>query len=286
MHHLEGSLRVGTWNVWGRFGHWERRSYAISAIFADSEADLWGLQEVWRGGQRDQALELAEQSGLHAAWWHVPGPPSWRQHDPNVRIGNAVLSRWPIIDRLEMKLPTRPGHDEGRNVTCAVVDAPAGPIAFFTTQLTSAPTDSALRVTQVAAIARFVAKHRVSTFPPIVTGDFNALPDSDEIRLLEGHLTEPAVAGSLLVDVWRYADPSAPGLTWDRANPHVQATFEPGGRIDYVFVGPPGPSGHGHVEAVELIGDEPCGDIWASDHAGVLVDLNIAIGVDDHAHGR
>jgi endonuclease/exonuclease/phosphatase family metal-dependent hydrolase len=244
------------------------------------------LQEVWRDSERDQALELAELCGLHAAWWHVPGPPSWRQRDPNVRIGNAVLSRWPIIDRVVMRLPIRPGHDEGRCVTCAVVDAPAGPIAFFTTQLASAPTDSGLRVRQVAAIARFVAEHRVRTFPPIVTGDFNALPDSDEIRLLEGHLTEPAVAGSLLVDAWRYADPSAPGLTWNRANPHVRATFEPSGRIDYVFVGPPGPSDHGHVEAVALIGDEPRGDIWASDHAGVLVHLNITIGADDHTHRR
>ena len=28
----------------------------------------------------------------------------------------------------------------------------------------------------------------------------------------------------VLVDAWRYADPAAPGWTWDRVNPHVLAT--------------------------------------------------------------
>jgi endonuclease/exonuclease/phosphatase family metal-dependent hydrolase len=66
----------------------------------------------------------------------------------------------------------------------------------------------------------------------ILTGDLNAEPDSDEVRLLSGHKTAPAVPGQVFVDAWLYADPSARGCTWDRTNPAVDATGEPNARID------------------------------------------------------
>ena len=73
----------------------------------------------------------------------------------------------------------------------------------------------------------------------MVTGDLNAVPESDEVRLLEGFLTEPAVPDLLLVDAWRYAAPDDRGITWSRANPHAAKTGEPDARIDYVLVGTP-----------------------------------------------
>ena len=138
-----------------------------------------------------------------------------------------VLSRWPIATVADAELPRSP-DDERRAVTCAVLDAPSGPITVFNTQLTSAPSASARRVEQVRRIATFVAEHRVESFPPIVTGDFNAMPESDEIRLFEGHLTDPVVPDTVLVDAWRYdANPASPGWTRHCANPYVEATFEP-----------------------------------------------------------
>ena len=66
-----------------------------------------------------------------------------------------------------------------------------------------------MRCDQVRTIASFVASHSPSSgLPPIVTGDLNAISESDEVRLLEGFLTEPAVPDLLLVDAWRYAAPS------------------------------------------------------------------------------
>lgn len=120
-----------------------------------------------------------------------------------------------------------------------------GPGPFFTTQPSSPPDESALRCTRVVQVSRFVARHAGCGFPPVLTGDLNAEPDTDEVRLVYGHKTAPAVPGQVLVDAWRYADPAEPGDTWDRRNPFVRATHEPSSRIDYILVGRPGSRGVG-----------------------------------------
>lgn len=134
-----------------------------------------------------------------------------------------------------------------------------------------------MRVAQVRALVGFVSSWRPdpADLPPIVTGDLNAEADSDEVRLLGGHLTAPAVPGLVLVDAWRYADPSADGATWDRANPAVAATGEPSARVDYVFVGAPSARGRAWVRAVRRAGHGPVRGTWPSDHAAVVVDLAI-----------
>ena len=109
----------------------------------------------------------------------------------------------------------------------------------------------------------------------MVTGDLNAVPESDEVRLLEGFLTEPAVPDLLLVDAWRYADPADRGITWSRANPHAAKTGEPDARIDYVLVGTPRGAGSALITGARVAGDRPRDGVWPSDHAAVVVDLRL-----------
>jgi len=166
----------------------------------------------------------------------------------------------------------RSGTPDGRRVLLAALDTPAGRLPFFTTQLSAFPGRSGLRCAQVRRIASFVASHSPeSGLPPVVTGDLNAVPESDEVRLLEGFLTEPAEPDLLLVDAWRYASPDDRGITWSRSNPHVAATGEPDSRIDYVLVG----RGSARVTAARVVADRPCDGVWASDHAAVVVDLRL-----------
>ncbi|MHC1560186.1 endonuclease/exonuclease/phosphatase family protein [Actinomycetospora sp. C-140] len=145
----------------------------------------------------------------------------------------------------------------------------------MTTHLTPALTDSALRVLQVRAITRHVAGADPTDLPPVVTGDFNAEPASDEMRLLEGHLTAPAEPGLLLADAWRWADGADPfdRATWRPDNPYVAALGDPPSRVDRVLLG----LGRGpvpvRVERVGLVGTGPEVGVWPSDHAGVVVDL-------------
>jgi endonuclease/exonuclease/phosphatase family metal-dependent hydrolase len=256
------SLQVLTWNLGGRSRPWPERQAVIVAILGEIGADIIGLQEVRSAPDRQLGAELAGNLGMYCA---ASSP-----HDGIT--GNAVLSRWPIGASESMVL-TPAQAPEGRTVLYAEVDAPLGPVPFFTTQLSSAPEDSALRCAQVRRVAGFVAARAEQTFPPIVTGDLNAEPDADEVRLLCGHKTAPVVPGQVLVDAWRYAEEQAPEVTWDRANPYVLATHEPSARIDYVLVGRPGPCGEGHVKRTRRVADEAIDGIWPSDHAGVLVEL-------------
>lgn len=275
-HGVGDPLRVLTWNLWWRFGDWRSRQGAIRSVLAETRPDICGLQEVWAGPEQNAAELLARDLGMHWNWTASPAPGRWQQRlgEPGIGIGNAVLSRWPISARADLRLPSGSAPDEGRTVLHALIDSPAGPIPFFTTQLNSAPHQSALRCGQAAAIAAFVAGNSAGAgHPPVLTGDFNAEPDSDEMRLLGGHKTAPAVPGLVLVDAWRYVEPPSAGWTWDRRNPHVMASLEPSARIDYILVGPPSAGARGSVQAARLVGEQPVKGVWPSDHAGVLAEL-------------
>jgi endonuclease/exonuclease/phosphatase family metal-dependent hydrolase len=269
-------MRIVTWNLWWRFGPWQARQKAILTALRELRPDVVGLQEVWAVDGENLAEWLAGELGLHCAWAASPAPERWRRRigDPTVDIGNAVLSRWPVVDQDVLALPAPADTDDGRLALYARLAGPGHDIPFFTTHFASAPDASAVRCGQVAALAGFVARHRGGTpFPPVVTGDLNAWPDSDEIRLLGGYKTAPAVPGQVLLDAWEYADPAAPSATWDAANPYVAPTHEPSVRIDYIHVGPPGPGGLGHVRGVRRACDGPVDGVWPSDHAAVVADL-------------
>ncbi len=272
-------MRILSWNLWWRYGSWRERRRAITAELRRVAPDICGLQEIWSDGGGNLAASLAAELGLHFAYAPSPEPGKWQRKigDPTIGIGNAVLSRWPIAESDVRRLPAGDEPDEGRVALYARIQSPSGSIPFFTTHLNTPWGQSALRREQVRVVAEFVREKGNAEFPPILTGDFNAMPDYDEIRCLVGK-SPPPVRGFVLLDAWSYARPLELGWTWDRRNPHVAATFEPDARIDYVFVGLPGGDGRGHILNAELIGCEPMDGFWPSDHFGVLTLLGGAVG--------
>jgi endonuclease/exonuclease/phosphatase family metal-dependent hydrolase len=270
----KASLRVVTWNVWWRFADWQRRGEVIGDVLENVAADVICLQEIWDDGEDNLAGRLARRLGMHWTWAMSSASNLWQTRiGEHSTIGNAVLSRWPIGERAVLHLPTGDAVPEGRTALYCRIDAEV-PIPVFTTQLNSHPAHSAVRMAQVMSLAEFVGEHRGGGFPPIVTGDLNAEPDSDEVRRLCGHKTVPAWLDLVLVDAWRYAGAGDEGWTWDRANQHVLKTREPSGRIDYILVGLPTASG-GAVCSAARIGDTPVEGVWPSDHAGVAADLEV-----------
>ncbi|WP_432193008.1 endonuclease/exonuclease/phosphatase family protein [Streptomyces sp. bgisy027] len=268
-------MRVVTWNLWWRFGPWAERQKAILAVLKDLRPDAVGLQEVWSARGENLAEWLAGELGLHWTWAASDDSGRWQRRigEPGVEVGNAVLSRWPVIEQDILRLPAPESLYDGRLAFYARLATPTHEVPFFTTHLTSGPSASAVRSAQVTALAEFVAAHRQGTdFPPVSTGDFNAWPDSDEIRLFGGYKTAPAVPGQVLLDAWEYAETGAPWATWDPVNPYV-GPMSPRARIDYIHVGSPGPGGLGHVRAVRRAGDGPVDGVWPSDHAAVVADL-------------
>ena len=264
-----GRIRVATWNLWWHFGPWQERQPAIVETMRAVDADVWCLQEVFTGADgTDQGADLAAALGgfhvVHGSRFDLDVFPEG--------IGNAVLSRWPIVGSEVRDLPAPDGLDELRCALRADVDAPAGRIPVFSTHLNWHLVQSDVRQDQVRALAGFGAEGREDrTFPAVVGGDFNAAPEADEIRMMTGLTTVP-VRGQVFVDAWA-ARGAGVGLTWDTRNPFAAAEHEPDRRIDYVLVGLPGPAGVGEVLAADRFGDRPVGGIWASDHAGVVATL-------------
>jgi endonuclease/exonuclease/phosphatase family metal-dependent hydrolase len=270
-------MRVLTWNLWWRHGPWQRRLDAITAALAEIDPDVCGLQEVWADPERDDnlAADLAKRLGMHWCWAGRPPNQSWqREHGSHLLAGNAVLSRWPIVEQAEISLP--PTDDHPRLGLHALVDTPSGRLPFFTTHFSHQLGASAVRLAQARVLAGFIARHGVDhPWPPVVTGDLNAEPDSDELRLLGGILTPPAVPGLVLVDAWRYADPDQPatGHTWVRGNPYRADDPTPDARIDHILVGLPG-TGYGRIRSARLAGNRPADGVWPSDHFAVVADLD------------
>jgi len=262
---VDTRLRVMTWNLWWRFGPWEQRRPAIAATLAAVDADIVCLQEVWGGRDGEFAAELAQKLGFqHAS--------AARLDYEGVTFGNAVLSRWPIAHSDSRPLPTLEENDELRTVLHALVDGPRGPIQVFTTHLNWRFDHSAVRQAQVRLVAEWVAAAGPRTFPPVLCGDLNAPPDSDEIRMLTG---KAAVAVPKLVfyDAWEVAGTGGAGVTWSNANPHARGDLEPDRRIDYILVGWPKTGGVGQVLSCRVAGREPVDGMVPSDHYAVVAEL-------------
>jgi endonuclease/exonuclease/phosphatase family metal-dependent hydrolase len=263
---IETRLRVITWNLWGRGGPWNERLAGITSTLVAAQPDVVALQEVWaEEGGRSQADLLATALGFDRIW-------ASRYAIDGVAVGNAILSRWPIAESEVRSLPARPPElEELRNVIRAAVDGPRGRLVVYTTHLNWRFDQSVVRQEQVRFVARFIAESREEGCPPILTGDFNAVPDSDEIRMLTGRMAL-AVPGLVFHDAWEAAGDGGAGFTWTNANPWARQDLEPDRRIDYVFTGWPKKGGAGHVTSCRLIGAAIDG-IFPSDHYGVLAEL-------------
>lgn len=262
---IETRVRVLTWNIWWRFGPWQRRQQAVAATLKIIDADIIALQEVWSDETTNYAAELAAQLGYHhvfASCMQLNG----------FGFGNAVLSRWPIEAWETTSLPGQKETGESRLALYAKVNGPHGVLPVFNTHLNWRFEQSQIRQRQVADLAHFIARLRPWPFPPILCGDFNAEPDSEEMRMLTGLTTCP-VDDLVFHDAWRIAGNGRTGMTWDKANPYVDVTFEPGRRIDYVLVGLPKAHGVGHIVDCRITGDTPIDGVWPSDHHAVLAEL-------------
>jgi endonuclease/exonuclease/phosphatase family metal-dependent hydrolase len=266
---VETRLRVLTWNVWWRFGPWEARQLAILETLRHIDADIVCLQEVWetRDGE-SQPRALADALGYQ----YVAAAGLGLDLAPE-SLGNAVLSRWPVTSGRAAALPAPKGLDELRVILRADVDGPRGALQVFCTHLNWRMDQSHVRQLQVAAACEFIGSTRDErTYPPILCGDFNAEPESAEIRLLTGQAAVP-VEKLVFLDAWRVAGEGGPGWTWSRLNAFSANDPEPDRRIDYVFAGYPVEGARGEIVSARLEGVAPVDDVQPSDHYALLAEL-------------
>jgi endonuclease/exonuclease/phosphatase family metal-dependent hydrolase len=263
-------LRVLTLNIWNRQGPWEQRLALIRSGLEELSPDIVGLQEVLgMDGQPGQADAIAEGLGYHihfGATWEIGG---------GLRFGNAVLSKFPIVDSDVIDLPAPP-KQEKRCLIYARLDATCGEVPVFVTHLPWKLHHGHIRCEGVKLIAATIkAKAPLGGFPPILMGDMNAEPDSDEMRYLRG-LTGLGGACVYFADCWSAVEPTEHGFTYSRDNSYALRSREPSRRIDYVFVRGPDRQLRGEPLAAEVVFDRATDGVFPSDHYGVLAEIQAA----------
>lgn len=205
----------------------------IAALIRNVAPDLVTLQEIdsvtTRTGAVDQAAELGRLTGLEPAYGRF-------MPYQGGAYGMAILSRWPIAEATNHRLPD---GEEPRTALAATVTSPTTGrslrlvgIHFYRT--------AEERLAQARALQGILSP---DTVPTILAGDFNSTPDSEVMRLL--------------AESWEIVDKGDDHLTFP--------SFGPEREIDFVLLWPRGR----FVVVGQRLLDEPV----ASDHRPVVVEL-------------
>jgi len=260
------TIRVVTWNVWGRYGtDFEARQAALEQTLEQTAPDLVCLVEAWRQGESTQPGRVAARLGLA----HHRFVGDWEQEDWVSGVG--FVSRWPMTEPRRRPLRAEDGSGFGEAVHVAVAGE-RGLIQLFAVMLDYPLDASGLRQHQVRQLVQFIAETASRWDPVVVCGDFNAGPDSDEIRMLTGR-SAPAAPGMVFYDTWEVAGDGSPGFTWSNRNPLAAIGLYPDRRFDYIFSAWPRRGGVGHPTRCSLLGVRAPGEQQVSDHYGLAADL-------------
>ncbi|MGH7282934.1 MAG: endonuclease/exonuclease/phosphatase family protein [Polyangiaceae bacterium] len=259
------SLRVASLNIWNRMGPWDERLNAIAAEVRKIAPDILGLQEVviWPG-IFDQGAILGEALGMKVYFGRHP--------EADVPMGNAIASKYPFARTQTFPLP-HGGTEERRSLVFAEVQAPFGKVPVFSTHLNWKLHEGHVREEQIRFVTNTIAEIApVSGFPPILVGDMNAEPESDEMRFLRG-LTRLGGKSVYFADCFAIRG-KGHGFTYARENPFAAVYREPSRRIDYIFVRGPNEEGKGEPLDCRVRFDSPVNGVFPSDHFGLFADIS------------
>lgn len=271
-----GIIHAASFNLlhdWPKYMKIAERLDIVSQGIQREHLDILGIQEASVTERIGNSLEdLALYLGYYYIYAHLEGSYDLIKFEN----GNGVLSRFPIVEKEVYRFPHQVDRFENRSVIRAVIASSGGRVTIFSTHLSGSDPD--VNLYQALDLADFIESRRTPN-PALLTGDFNAYPDSPAIRTLtEEHG---------FVDVYKTANPNNPGFTccvcilkgylniFDRC-PEIPLQE----RIDYLFL-IPGLEFKGEVISADLFLNfpvmQPNGDLlWASDHVGVQGFLRIA----------
>lgn len=215
-----------------------------ASVIEKAGVDIAGLQEVNQNFSErtdfiDQVKWLANRLGMHAAFGPnliaYPSIDRWALK----AYGNAVLSRHPIksyrnhlLEKLELG-----SESEQRGLLEATIEVEGESIAFFNTHLSLNRKQLEKNMEELLAIIR------QQKLPVILTGDFNAAPDSPYIKRIQKELH------SIFETEAEHSE------TYKKKGDYGQ-------KIDYIFC-----SRHWQVISTEII------ETKASDHRPILAVL-------------
>ncbi|MFB4277904.1 endonuclease/exonuclease/phosphatase family protein [Nonomuraea sp. MTCD27] len=264
-------MRVATLNLWARHGSWSERREVLIAGLRDLCPDLIAFQESVVTDDYDQVADLLGP-GYHVVHQEQGEADGTRA---------SIASRWPLgeIRQRRLAVTTRVNLSEFAGwIGLAEVLAPE-PLLFVNHKPSFRLAHEHERELQAVHATRLIEEVLGERgLHVVVAGDFDAPPEAASVRFWSGlqSLRGTSVAYR---DVWQWTHPHDPGHTFTPVNPLVKNgnwPLEAGRRIDYLFVRCHGNGPTLRPENCRQIFDRPVNGIWASDHFGLVADLEAA----------
>jgi endonuclease/exonuclease/phosphatase family metal-dependent hydrolase len=254
-------VRVVTMNLWGVRGDWQRRRDVLVRGFAELKPDLVAFQEAITTDSYDQTRDLLGPQ------FHVVHQ-SEREPDGQ---GISIASRWPIeaVHELDLNVTDRTA-DFACGTLVAEITAPFGRLLFANHLPNYQLAFERERELQAVVAARFLEQYPDAHV--VLAGDLDADPDATSIRFWTGRTSLDTVSVCYR-NAWESVHPGVPNDTFTPDNPLVADPDWPFRAIDYLFVrcGRAGPTLS--IAACQRVFDQPTAGVWASDHFGLLADL-------------
>jgi endonuclease/exonuclease/phosphatase family metal-dependent hydrolase len=260
-------VRVAFQNLWGIRGDWPARREVLKTGLERLSPELVAFAEAIKTDEYDQAADLLgpDYHLFHAAARHDNGD------------GASLASRWPLGELHELDLQvTARSADFACTALVAEVRAPDPyrPLVFANHMPSWQLQFERERELQAVVTARFLEQLADGFDKHVVlAGDLTADPAAASVRFITGR---QSLEGTSVCyrDAWESVHGDEAGETYTKANALLPDWDWPSTRIDYVFVR----CGlHGgptlEVKSCERIFAEPVEGVWASDHFGVVANL-------------
>ena len=242
------SLRVMTYIIYGARATSPANAAdldAIAEVIRRQNPDFVTLNEVdvftnRTGKDVHQARDLAEKLGME---WHF----SKAIDRDGGEYGDAVLSKYPILEKRSYRLPCaaeQPGEDRSLCVIRVQID---GKDLYVASTHLDHLSGDASRLVQATEIRRIRDTELEGDL--ILCGDLNAIPSSNVIATMTSFLTNTG-------PIDQYTFPSD----------------DPSRKIDYIMYAPIEHFGVQNCQVVSR-GDQQVGGVDASDHRPVIADI-------------
>ena len=242
------SLRVMTYNIYGARATSPANAAdldAIAEVIRRQNPDFVTLNDVdvftnRTGKDVHQARDLAEKLGME---WHF----SKAIDRDGGEYGDAVLSKYPILEKRSYRLPCaaeQPGEDRSLCVIRVQID---GKDLYVASTHLDHLSGDASRLVQATEIRRIRDTELEGDL--ILCGDLNAIPSSNVIATMTSFLTNTG-------PIDQYTFPSD----------------DPSRKIDYIMYAPIEHFGVQNCQVVSR-GDQQVGGVDASDHRPVIADI-------------
>lgn len=242
------SLRVMTYNIYGARATSPANAAdldAIAEVIRRQNPDFVTLNEVdvftnRTGKDVHQARDLAEKLGME---WHF----SKAIDRDGGEYGDAVLSKYPILEKRSYRLPCaaeQPGEDRSLCVIRVQIDGKDLYVASTHLDLLSGDASRLVQATEIRRIRDTELEGDL-----ILCGDLNAIPSSNVIATMTSFLTNTG-------PIDQYTFPSD----------------DPSRKIDYIMYAPIEHFGVQNCQVVSR-GDQQVGGVDASDHRPVIADI-------------